>query len=175
MTKIAISPDQRAHLNALKNQLAQVKLNLQKTPITIDEDLVELEKESEREVKEILAELEKFFAPVTESLNEILHPVKTMEPDIVQESNPKGGKAGAADKKADPKAKAAAPAKGKAPAKGVSADLPAYESTLPLTTSGIESVVILIDNRLETLPFESLEVFDKVPVVSRDFNLHLHM
>jgi hypothetical protein len=58
---------------------------MQKTPITIDEDQTELERESEQELKEIMAEIEKFFAPVTESLNEILHPVKTMEPDIVQD------------------------------------------------------------------------------------------
>lgn len=25
------------------------------------------------------------------------------------------------------------------------------------------------------MPFESLRIFDKIPVVARDFNLHLHM
>jgi len=53
--------------------------------------------------------------------------------------------------------------------------LAAYESTLPLTTAGIESVVICVDKRLEALPFESLECFEKVAVVTRDFSLHLQM
>lgn len=86
----------------------------------------------------------------------------------------KGGKPVDA-KKPDAKAKAPAPAKGKAPVKGQPADLAAYESTLPLTTGGIESIVICVDRRLESLPFESFTCFDKVAVVSRDFSIHLHM
>jgi hypothetical protein len=44
-----------------------------------------------------------------------------------------------------------------------------------LTTGGIESLVVMIDQIFETLPIESLAAFKSVPVVSRDFNLHLHM
>ena len=33
----------------------------------------------------------------------------------------------------------------------------------------------MVDQAFETLPIESLGVFQKVPVVSRDFNLHLHL
>ena len=87
--------------------------------------------------------------------------------------NPSPVKGKPAEKKPDPKAKAP-PAK-KAPAKGVPSELAAYESTLPLTTSGIESVVICLDRRIESLPIESLQCFSKVAVVARDFNLHLHM
>lgn len=50
-----------------------------------------------------------------------------------------------------------------------------YESNLPTTSSGIENVVICVDHRFETLPIESLQLFRKAPVVSRDLNLHLHM
>lgn len=85
-----------------------------------------------------------------------------------------GGKP-ADPKKPDPKAKAPAPAKGKPPAKGMPSELAAFESTLPLTTSGIESIVVCVDKRLESLPFESFEIFNTCAVVSRDFNLHLHM
>lgn len=53
--------------------------------------------------------------------------------------------------------------------------LAAYESSLPLSTGGVESIVILADQAFETLPLESLSLFRSVPVVSRDFNLHLHM
>lgn len=74
------------------------------------------------------------------------------------------------DKKAPP---AKAPAKGGAPGKG--GDLAAYESNLPLPTSGIESLILLIDHRIESLPIEAMKVFAKVPVVSRDFNIHLYL
>ena len=33
----------------------------------------------------------------------------------------------------------------------------------------------MVDQMFDTLPIEALEVFYKVPVVSRDFNLHLHL
>ncbi len=59
--------------------------------------------------------------------------------------------------------------------KGAPADLAGYESVLPLTTSGIESIVLFIDRRIEALPIESLKIFSKISVVARDFNLHLHM
>jgi hypothetical protein len=41
---------------------------MQKTPITIQEDLVLLEQESEEEVSQILTEIEKFFEPMTSEL-----------------------------------------------------------------------------------------------------------
>lgn len=36
-------------------------------------------------------------------------------------------------------------------------------------------MVLLIDHRIESLPFETLPAFAKVPVVARDFNLHMYM
>ena len=36
-------------------------------------------------------------------------------------------------------------------------------------------MVVIVDYCFETLPIESLAVFKSVPVVSRDFNLHVHM
>ena len=80
----------------------------------------------------------------------------------------KAAPGGKADKKA-------APAKGKPAAKGGVTEVAAFESPLPTTTAGIESVVFCIDKRIESLPIESLNCFEKVSAVSRDFNLHLHM
>ena len=57
----------------------------------------------------------------------------------------------------------------------VDAQLAAYESNLPLTSSGIESLILFIDTKIESLPIESLKVFKNVPVLSRDFNLHLYL
>lgn len=90
-----------------------------------------------------------------------------------------GGKGAPAAKKEDKKAP---PAKGGPPAgkpaaggKGGPGDLAAYESNLPLPTSGIESLILFIDHRIESLPFESLKVFSKIPSMARDFNMHLHI
>jgi len=114
--------------------------------------------------------------PVTTAIDGLLNPVRTIVVDEAADVNTSTKTGKPADpKKADPKAKAPPPAKGKAPVKGQPSELAAYESTLPLTTSGIESVVICVDRRLESLPFESLDVFGKVAVVSRDFSLHLLM
>jgi hypothetical protein len=44
-----------------------------------------------------------------------------------------------------------------------------------LTASGIESIVLMIDHKLESLPFESLKLFRDVPVMTRDFNLHMYI
>lgn len=52
---------------------------MQKTPITIPEDLKELEKDSENEISFIMAEIEKFFEPVTSDLQNILHPTRTLD------------------------------------------------------------------------------------------------
>lgn len=76
----------------------------------------------------------------------------TDEAETVAQAAPtKGGKA---DPKKDDK-KAKPPPKG---GKGGATDalLAAYESNLPLTTAGIESLVLLLDTKLESLPFESL-------------------
>jgi hypothetical protein len=109
-------------------------------------------------------------------LNNIINPIKDMPSEVsLEAANAKVGKA-------DPKKDAGA-AKGKAPpAKpgkggggGGDAILAMYESSLPLPTSGIETVVLFLDTKLESLPLEGLEVFNKVPVMSRDFNLHMYM
>jgi len=47
---------------------------MQKTPITIEEDLLKLEAESERDIALIMLELESFFEPVTQQLDLIINP-----------------------------------------------------------------------------------------------------
>jgi len=46
---------------------------------------------------------------------------------------------------------------------------------LPLPASSIESLILILDSKIESLPLESLQVFEKIPVVARDFNLHMHL
>ncbi len=155
-------------------RLASMKTSMQKTPITIDEDLEALERESENELQALIAKMEEFFAPVTSALEAMLHPEVEVE-DTGNEDpsalDKKGGKA-KEEKKAPP---AKAPAKGGKAGGGAQAEVAAYESNIPLTTGGVESVVIMVDQMFETLPIEALAIMQKVPVVSRDFNLHLHL
>ena len=51
-----------------------MKTSMQKTPITIDQDLENLERESEKELNSLMSTMEEFFAPVTQALNDMLHP-----------------------------------------------------------------------------------------------------
>jgi len=89
-----------------------------------------------------MANMEQFFAPVTEAINEMLHPVteEAEDADDVSAANVKGGKA-KEEKKAPP---AKAPPKGKAAA-GQPVEVAAFESNIPLTTGGVESIVIMVD------------------------------
>lgn len=103
-------------------------------------------------------------------LNPIINPAPD-DPTAEEEGAPPV-KAGKADAKKDDKKAAKAPPKG---GKGADAQLAAFESNLPLPTSGIESLIFVLDSKIESLPFESLKVFANVPVMSRDFNLHMYM
>lgn len=42
---------------------------MQKTPITIEEDLIKLEIESERDVTQLINELESYFEPMSANLD----------------------------------------------------------------------------------------------------------
>lgn len=92
-----------------------------------------LEDNAEEELVDIVEELEIFFEPVTNELEALLHP---QELSFSNQDQPKeevkGGKKEEAKKK-------------EAPKKGGKDELAAYESNLPLSTSGIESLVLLLD------------------------------
>ena len=125
-------------------RLASMKTSMQKTPITIDEDLEALERESENELQALIAKMEEFFAPVTTALEAMLHPEIEVEDTGAEDPSAldkKGGKA--KEEKKAPPAKAAA--KGGKGGGGAQAEVAAYESNIPLTTGGVESVVIMVD------------------------------
>lgn len=171
MSKIILSDEKRQQLQKMVDTLAQNKITMQKTPITIEEDLQQLEQDSEQEIVNLVKQLEEFFRPVTEALEPIINPIlkDSSLADIESTQNPKDAKGKADNKKQAP------PAKSKAAAKGQPAELAAYESSLPLTPSGIENLILMVDHRIDTLPIETLEVFRNVPSMGRDFNLHMHM
>ena len=62
-TKITLSDFMRDRLFQMVETLAQNKLAMQKTPITIEEDLHNLENDAEHEITKIITELREFFEP----------------------------------------------------------------------------------------------------------------
>lgn len=128
-----------------------MKNYLYKTPITIQEDLDIIEKDAEEELLSIIEDTEEFFKPVFAQLNDLINP-EIKEPSAEGEGDAAAAPTGAAA--------AAAAKKGKEPAKpdpkkGAKDELAKYESNLPLPTSGIESIVLLLDSRLSSLPIEA--------------------
>lgn len=174
VSKLALAAQDRDALFKMITTLAQNKMTMQKAPITIEEDLINLEKDSNNEITKLLEQLEAFFEPITRDIGAIIEPPvdETEDSNELGTSPPKGGKAD--PKKDDKKAPAKPPPAKGGKAGGGDAQLAAYESTLPLPASGIESIVLLVDPKLQSLPLESLKMFKVIPVVARDFNLHMH-
>jgi len=60
-------------------RLSQLKTNMQKSPITIEEDLADLERQSEEELTEIMKKIELFFASVTVAIDAMLNPKRVID------------------------------------------------------------------------------------------------
>lgn len=78
VSKMTFSDFMREKLGSLVDRLAQVKITMQKTPITIEEDLQRLEMESERDISNIIAELESYFESMSATLDPIINPIVKM-------------------------------------------------------------------------------------------------
>jgi hypothetical protein len=74
VSKIIFSDFMRSKLVTMVERLAQLKVTMQKTPITIEEDLEKLEAESERDILLLVRDLEQFFEPMTQQLDQIINP-----------------------------------------------------------------------------------------------------
>lgn len=87
---------------------------MQKAPITIPEDLDNLERDSEVEINKLVEQMEAFFQPVTEVLDPLINPTSAEEDEEGegggQAAPAKGGKGD--PKKDDKKGGAKPPAKG---------------------------------------------------------------
>lgn len=57
----------------IKN-LAVSKMTMQKAPITIEDDLLNLERDSNEEINKLIEQLEAFFDPITAQLEHIINP-----------------------------------------------------------------------------------------------------
>jgi hypothetical protein len=49
-------------------------MTMQKAPITIEDDLINLERDSNEEINKLMDQLEAFFDPITSHLEEIINP-----------------------------------------------------------------------------------------------------
>lgn len=166
LTKLTLSDAIIEDLEQIKAKMVSLRSYMYKTPITIQEDLDIIEREAEEELHSIIEHTEDFLRPVFTQLNEFINPEIPEKEGEVEDEAAAAAAAGAGKKgKEPPKAD---------PKKGAKDELAKYESNLPLPTSGIESMVLLLDSRLSGLPVEACEIFKKIPVMTRDFNLHMY-
>jgi hypothetical protein len=160
LTKLTLTDSIIQNLSEIKEQIASLHSYMYKTPITIQEDLEIIEKDAEEELLSIIEHTEEFLKPIFLQLDEIINP-KLPEGEGEEEVPPVEAAKKGKDAKPDAK-------------KGAKDELAKYESNLPLPTSGIESMVLLLDSRLSQLPIEACDIFKKIPVITRDFSLHMY-
>lgn len=162
LTKLTLSDSIIDELNEITEKIKALHSYMYKTPITIQEDLDIIEKDAEEELLAIITQSEEFLKPVFSQLDEWINPTIHEAEGEGEDAPPVDtGKKGKDAGKADPK-------------KGAKDELPKYESNLPLPSSGIESMVLLLDSRLSSLPVEACEIFKKIPVMTRDFSLNMY-
>jgi len=109
VTKLSLPSQDRDALFKMISTLAQNKMTMQKAPITIEEDLINLEKDSNAEITKLLEQLEAFFEPISAALGPIIDPPnddKNEEVEVVA-AGAKGGKVDPKAAAKDDKAKAA--------------------------------------------------------------------
>jgi len=164
MQKYYFKEKDQAEIKDMIDSITSMKLELQRTPHTTAKDLADLETRYHNRSKEILQRLEDFCSFFMGSINAIINPPVQEEPEPVPvDPKAKGGAAPAKDANKDKDKK-----------KGAPGEVQAYQSNLPTPTSGIESLVLLLDERLTALPWEGLQAFKKVPVISRDFSMNIY-
>lgn len=133
---------EREHIANLKEKMRTLKNKLYRTPINSEADLENLNIEATMLLDDIKSMLQRLCEWLQSAMIQFLNPEEVVEDE------------------------AAAPAK-KAPA---AAAKKGDEVDLPGPTSGITSIVLCIDHRLADLPFECLEFFKCVPIITRDFS-----
>lgn len=129
--------------------LLQCRKSLIKTPIEDDNKLNALLDNNEKQLKEVHSQLQSTSQWWLTELLEYLKTPKNVP--VVSDKDKKGGK--------------------DAKKKGGKDEIAGYESPLPPSPSGIESVTFLLDEFLYSLPFEELLPVDLVATVSKDSSL----
>lgn len=142
-----VSSEDQTELLALQEKFRVFKNFTLKDPIADEEDQERHWTEAERKLEEITVGLKSLFQWL-EVLHEQLNPESPVE---VQEEHPT-------------KKKQAAPARGKG-------DDKAIDSSLPVPSSGVNTLYLCIDSRFIELPFEVLPSIALVPLIVRDFSM----
>jgi hypothetical protein len=101
VTKLSLSGADRTTLFAMITTLAHNKLTMQKAPITIEEDLINLERDSNEEISKLIEQLEAFFEPITAQLEPLINPATDADPDAEAGATASPTKGGKADPKKD--------------------------------------------------------------------------
>ncbi|KAL4435549.1 hypothetical protein ABPG74_020325 [Tetrahymena malaccensis] len=162
-------------IQKLKLRYNLIKTALVKTPIIQEKDYTSIVNQQEEEYLQILQEIEEFCSFFTNEIGPLINSSPELDAQIEQElqqqllqqQQEKGAKGAKPTQAAPPKKDNKA-----APKKGANKDeLSEYESPLPPTKTGIESLVLLLDSSLFNLPFEQLSIFKSIPAISRDFSL----
>ncbi|EAR90704.2 hypothetical protein TTHERM_00705200 (macronuclear) [Tetrahymena thermophila SB210] len=162
-------------IQKLKLRYNLIKTALVKTPIIQEKDYTSIVNQQEEEYLQILQEIEEFCSFFTDEIGPLINSSpeldaqleQELQQQLLQQQQEKGAKGAKPAQAAPPKKDNKA-----APKKGANKDeLFEYESPLPPTKTGIESLVLLLDTSLFNLPFEQLSIFKSIPAISRDFSL----
>ena len=139
--------------------------NYYKTPILTVQDVKSFEDECSNEMMRIKKEMEELLRPFIGFLDHLINkePPAPIDPTPEDTKNTNPSRPGAPPKKPEIKAGL----------KGAQTGPSTSESVTP-TKAGIESMVLLLDERYMSLPFEQLQVFSEVPVISKDYSLQIH-
>jgi hypothetical protein len=163
--KFRLPETSTAKLDQLVVQQANATANYYKTPLLTKSDLKALEQDTSHTTTAILKDLEALFSGYLDYLNEFIN--KPPPQEVVEEApQGPGGKPGTTKpkdpvKKPDPKT-AGKKDTGLAP-----------ENIAP-SKSGIEQLVLLVDERYILLPFHLLQLFKEVPILAKDYSLQTY-
>lgn len=167
---MSLSSSDHALLQSFKSSLSELKLSLTRTPIHDDNDINSLEHLAEEKYNIILSQFTSFIYPHFAFLSKIINNEEGLSPSSPEGVLPTFGGNVPGNVPSAPGGQKAAAKK-----KGIKEEMQAYESPLKSTTGGVESLVIFPDLELFELPWEALDMFGKVPAISRDFSVQIQV
>ena len=143
-------------INDYQQQLKDMKRVVTKTPLLTEEDHNILEEENDRAYTELKNDFHEFF----QFLNDMVDPIINSESKKEEEEEVEDEK-GPTEEDKDKKQTKKAPAKVE------------EEKESSEFQGKIESLVLLLDNEISMLPFESLKALQGIPAISRDFSIEM--
>lgn len=163
--KFKLSETTAGKLDQLIEQQAGAVSNYYKTPLLTKIDQKTLQDECSQIMAKVRRDMENVFTDYLQHLNEFINVEPVVEtPEEVNTSpggKPAAQKAKDAGKKAEPRG-------------GNKKDVALTPEVLTPSKSGIEHIVMFIDERYILLPFQLLPIVKEVPLVSKDYSLQAY-